>query len=554
MNRLTIYGILLLMLLLVGCSQIPNELISAEKLLETAPDSALHILQRLNPAQYETDEHKALYGLLYIQALDKKQLPLKPDSLLHFSIDYYQKHANEDKLATCYLYKGRSCIADLEYENAIGYYLKALDILDKKENHLLSGRIYSDLGDIFVMQREYGLARKKFILSYNCFQKIKRQDFAYYSYIDIGKTYYYEGKYTKAQSYFNKIYAQAKDSMIQGAVMHEIALTFCKTAQTDSALFYMRKLLHYPSIGSNRSVWYYYLANLFFDMNKLDSAFIYANDAFKFGPDIRTQRECYRILTNTEYLRGNMKEMSANMNKYVLLGDSLRKIDAQTKGSILETLHDTSIKANKTQRKIVYLISFILLVLISSYLLYRHLHTRSNKEKIRLETEKEKLEYENNRLEEDKILIEGTHNEQKADIRKDILHRYRQNLILKIQAKKNEQDSIRKTASHAQKEALDRTLYTELLYLDNTALFYREMDTVLNGMVDRLLSHSPALSEKEICWCCLFLLGVPTIDIYMLLHYQVDSLKKMRQRLATKFNLQGVTALDAFLLAMLSEE
>ena len=88
-------------------------------------------------------------------------------------------------------------------------------------------------------------------------------------------------------------------------------------------------------------------------MNKLDSAFIYANDAFKYGPDIRTQRECYRIITNIEYLRGNMKEMSANMNKYVLWSDSLRKNDAQTKGSILETLHDTNIKANKTQREVV---------------------------------------------------------------------------------------------------------------------------------------------------------------------------------------------------------
>ncbi len=42
-----------------------------------------------------------------MQALNSKFLPIKPDSLLDFSIAYYQEHPQKDYLATSYLYKGR---------------------------------------------------------------------------------------------------------------------------------------------------------------------------------------------------------------------------------------------------------------------------------------------------------------------------------------------------------------------------------------------------------------------------------------------------------------
>jgi len=51
----------------------------------------------------------------------------------------------------------------------------------------------------------------------------------------------------------------------------------------------------------------------------------------------------------------------------------------------------------------------------------------------------------------------------------------------------------------------------------------------------------------------LYLLQVPTTDIYLLLDYKVDSLKKMRQRLAQKLGLAGVTELEDFLKILLSE-
>jgi hypothetical protein len=113
----------LLCLSFAACSLLPNELKHAESLIESAPDSALHILQHLSPDKYTTDESRALYGLLMIEALDKKSLPLEPDSILDFSINYYKQSKNNNRLAACYFYKGRACKYGFKYENAISYYL-----------------------------------------------------------------------------------------------------------------------------------------------------------------------------------------------------------------------------------------------------------------------------------------------------------------------------------------------------------------------------------------------------------------------------------------------
>ena len=161
MSKFLLYGwaILLLTLVMSACSLVPNELTTAEKLIETAPDSALHILQHLAPANYKSDKSRALYGLLMIRTLDKKLLPLKPDSILDFSVAYYEAHPDNDRLAMCYLYKGRAYKYYFQYEKAMNYYLKALDEAKDSKDNLLLGRINTDIGKIFSLQSDFIQAR-----------------------------------------------------------------------------------------------------------------------------------------------------------------------------------------------------------------------------------------------------------------------------------------------------------------------------------------------------------------------------------------------------------
>jgi hypothetical protein len=126
-------------------------------------------------------------------------------------------------------------------------------------------------------------------------------------------------------------------------------------------------------------------------------------------------------------------------------------------------------------------------------------------------------------------------------------------LLKKIETVKNKQSIERKKASLIEKEQLDRKMYEEFLHLNDIDYFYQEMDTILNNLVSKLNSRYPSLTSKEICWCCLQLLDIPVIDIYMLLEYKVGSLKKMKQRLAQKINVTGIKGIEDFLLGILIE-
>lgn len=159
----------------------------------------------------------------------------------------------------------------------------------------------------------------------------------------------------------------------------------------------------------------------------------------------------------------------------------------------------------------------------------------------------------NKRHHEEKIRTEESHKIQKETYRIETMLKHRDALHQKIEEFKAKHASERKKASPAEKLKIDRKIYEEFLHLNDMDYFYREMDTVLNNLVSKLRTRYPSLTSKEVMWCCLYLLNVPVFDIYLLLDYKVDSLKKMRQRLAHKINLSGVTELDDFLTKMLTE-
>jgi len=267
-------------------------------------------------------------------------------------------------------------------------------------------------------------------------------------------------------------------------------------------------------------------------LNKIDSAYLFASKSFNYESDIRTQKECYRILANSEYLRANMTEMSAYMNKYVIAGDSIRKIESQTKGSYIESKHYAELKYVKTRKVLWYSLGLIVLIVVLSYIVYTQLHNRNKREKTQLL---------------------DTHLLKEASIRKNVVSQYSESLHQKIEKRKKEQEIERKKANYAEKVLLDRKIYDELLHLNNPELFFREMDSVLNNLTTKLMTRYPSVTVKEISWCCLSLLEIPTSDIYVLLDYSVDGLKSMRKRLAQKIGLSGVSGLKNFLDKLISE-
>ncbi|MEI8272177.1 MAG: hypothetical protein WCG08_06105 [Paludibacter sp.] len=515
---------LFLSLVLACCTNPPNELQKAESLVETKPDSALQILRHLSSNKYKSTENKALYLLLMTEALDRRKLPMLPDSLLDFSMHYYQKYPDPVRLANCYLYEGRKYKYSFQLDKASSSFVQGLELIENSEEYLLSARLNFDLADISLYQKEFDKARQKYSEAYYLYLKAKSIYFANTTLLSIGISYCYEKKYKDAQQYFYRFYLNSNDSLSKGLAIQNLGINYYALKQYDSALFYLRKSLSYPYIQTNMAVRVYYLADLYFDLHQYDSAGYYAKKSFSYKSDIVTRRECYRILVNTSNAKKDVSGLKEAMVAYQNCIDSIRKIDAQPKGSYIETMHHSKREAVKTRKWLGYLSLGIILILILSVLLYLQLHKRKSRE-LNQSTEKHK----------------------------ELMLKHREALIQKIKNTKDSQTAIRKKLSFAEKELLDKKIYNDILHLQDTSYFLKLMDANMNNLPGKLKERYEEVSDREIKWCCLTLLEIPVTDILNVLDYKLEALNKMKTRLAAKLQLQSATELSIFLQGILSE-
>ena len=508
--------------LFVGCSFVPVELKTAERIMDTYPDSAMSILVNLKPENYKENSEIALYNLLLFQALDKKGQALPPSLLIDFSTNYFFSKGDKKHLAYCYYYKGHSLKYAQRYDEATAFYFKALESADYKHNYSLLGKIYSDKGDICVMQQDYKESLKKYRTSLGFFNLADQEIDQRFVILSIGRSYHLLKNYKTAQLFYRKALSQIKDSMLCGTVYQEMGINYYSSKQFDSAQFYLRNSLPYPFKGTSFAIRCYKLSDLLFDLGQYDASFQYATLALKQHPaNFYTQRDCYRILVNIEYLRKDIKQMGLYMTNYQSYTDSVRIIELQTKSTVLEKLHANAQESNGVKSSMILVVSILLIVLLLSAFLVVYLFKRNKLKREQLDAFKMQL-----------------------NSKQEFVS---QALTKKIEETRTLQADLRKNASADERERLDRELYRNALHLNNWDDFNREMNHAFNNIIVSLKSNYPTINQKEIIWCCFHLLDIPHSDRMLLLEASSDSLYKLKQRLAQKLNLNTTKDLDLFL-------
>ena len=520
-------ALFLICLSMIGCSLVPNEIRTAQEIMETNPDSALHILQKMQPSQVLTDADRALYGILLFQALDKNNKPLQPDSVISNSINYFRETNDKSHLAMAYFYKARLYKKGQRFDQATLLYLKALDLSQNNNELTLLGKIYSDMGDICLIQKDYKESLLKYQKAIEHFKQSGDTLEACYKIIDVGRVYRFLKEYPKAYRNYNLALSQSNDSLLHGSAYQEIGINFYSAKQYDSAQFFLRKSLDFPYKGTNFAIRCSILADLYLDIDKYDSSFYFANKALSYPTTFFNQRDCYRILANTEYKRGNFKQMADYMTKYQACTDSVRKVEIQTKTTVLEDLHQTSGAFSKSRKFLILLALLIFVITVMSITIVLNLRNRSRKKQLQLEKKGEKL------TEKQILLKDG--------------------LILKIEETKAMRSEEFKKANHNQRELIIKDIFNQCLHLENWDEFKKLMNKTLNNIVTELQTQCPEINKKELMWCCLFLLKVQTDDLIILLDCQQRTLYMMKHRLTQKLQLSTTTQLEQ-LLINLSED
>lgn len=514
-------------LLLAGCSFTTNDLKIAEQLLETAPDSAFMMLERIQPIASFSDADRALYGILLFQALDKNNQTLQPDSTINFSVNYYQQKNNKRELAISYYYKARLYKKAQQFDKATEVYLKALDIFENSDEYYFLGKIYSDMGDICSTQKDFNESLLKYQTALKFFRNANDSTEASYKHIDIGRVYRFLKEPKKALHYYRKAIYQTKDSLLYGLAYQEMGINYFKVKIYDSAELYLKKSIKFPYKGTSYAIRCSFLGDTYYELNQYDSAINYATIALKYPSTFFNQRECYRILANTEYMRGDLKKMAQYMTKYQECTDSVRQIEIQTKSTVLEVIHETNGAFVKSKYFLAILSCIILLIISLSMFIFNQLRKRNKNKEQQLKKIEKKL------------------------INKQVL--LKESLIKKIEDNKHAKTTAYKKATLKDRELIDKEIYNFCLHLEDWSSFEKLMNQTFNNLFAVLKEKCSDINRKELILCSLLLLEVPTSDMSIILDCQQGSLYKLKQRLAQKLKLSGTKELEQLLLNLSSE-
>ena len=109
---------------------------NVEGFIQERPDSALKVLGGLTREELNSNELRARYSLLYATALDKTFIDTTNLSIILPASEYFSKHGSSDEKMRSYFYQGRIYSNRGDVDQAMYYYLLALeDSAQVKDNH-----------------------------------------------------------------------------------------------------------------------------------------------------------------------------------------------------------------------------------------------------------------------------------------------------------------------------------------------------------------------------------------------------------------------------------
>lgn len=530
----------MLCIVVCGCSGTPGELKTAGQLMETAPDSALHILRHLNTHKLHTPSDRALYALLMSQALDRNDIKIESDSIIKTATNYYTD-TEPERAGYAWFYHARTADNRGNAGEQAHNLLIAQGYALKSENYKLRGLIYSDKAKMYESQRQFDSMILYCRLSFHSFQHLTNTSNSVISLLKLGYGFMFISKPDSALLYYQKAEKPAlalHDTLLISSVYRSIGSVFFQQKDFKKAMYYYRlaPLTHIGIYDFNK---WYLIAKLYVKTGKTDSARIYLtriNDPHEFAPDY------YRLWQSIYEKEGKMKEALKAANKITQVKDSLNErklsvsfagLEKKYKYQELQLENQNLIILNKQKGLYLLFVLFAGSIFVVMVLFWR------------LRAKKKQYAVQNELLEKEKAFVE---------IEKDKVEKEKENSALlekqlKLQSiillniEQHRKNSIKrpglwKNDSNEPDNTHNNTFFEELIAC---------MDLEYANISERLLKDFPTLSKRDILICCLLLAGFDTGMIATILDVKLESVTKHRYRLRTKLRLQSTDHLVEYL-------
>ena len=575
---------------LISCTHNKNytttfqpELAKAEAIMYRYPDSALHILQGIQPDNPSDNEQYATWALLMTQAQYKNQIE-QSDSLINIAYSYFINQDNAQRKALALYYKGILRHESHHAEDALSFYLEAATEIEKTNDYQLGFLINSEVGLMYLYRKLNDYAMEYFEKAHHNAELSDNQTYIAFSFIYIARAFSQKKQYNKAIEYYEKAIKIGQVNnypTILASAMNETSFLFLKTGENKKALQYAKDCIKIKKTDQR----IFSLGDTYRYLKMYDSAYFYLNQAC-LSPNIHTARSAYQALYYISQEEKDYKKAVEYSNKLWFYQDSIGKtdrnkalIEMQEKYDQQKIINENNLSQIKKDRIIrnvlIALIILSFIIAITNYLYQRKIVSQKQEilekeEKIRYFTmkihENETLINRNKmRIEELTIQMEGSQEikeqwKEQNKIRQEI---QQQNEMLKLENNKlqnhisNYAQSLKEKSKEL--EAMEH-LSEENQYLhkreaflcnqliNQTELFNKlkttkyiddqlwqeikeKIDLLFDNYTKRLCHQIPSLTDGDIQICCLIKLRFSNGDIANMLAISPTSVSKRKLRL-----------------------
>lgn len=545
-------------ILLISCVSTvdkPHLLLSrVDSLISTGySDSAMQLLETVNPLDFTAELSEAWYALLLTQAKDKNYVIHTNDSLIRIAVEYFDTSNDMLRQTKAHYYLGRVYQDRGEVENAVREFLTASVLMEKVDNYELNVLLKNNLGLLFwkngLPEEADSLYRQSVELT-EIHNDTLRLVVALVNRADIcmekGEDYY-----TIADTILNRalrLVDGVEDKHAKSMVFSSLSYLCDYQGRFQETISYAHQGLKYTSDNSAEKGYYLILGSAYTQLADYDSATVYLERSLD-TDSYYTRASAYMRLSEVSSALGDKDNALKYETLYGMYKDSMLLMEQPVKvvSSLKNVLYNQSM--NRYESFLIRYRFYLLLtagLLFGSICFYLYKRKKRNMELMKFKAKHQMLYIGIESLKKDLLQKEkeieslqkhceqletGTNQKLQLDnCLQELLGQYRhmQENLEKQLSERNQEVMILRSLNI--KFALSSSpIYTRLLELcecnsrnpdkmrkfssEEWITLLREIDVVSLGFVERLQDKYECLLEDDIHFCCLVKLEFKYSDI-----------------------------------------
>ena len=563
-NNITL-TLLSIVFFLVACNEQQSnnrQLILADSLMQSQPDSALNILRGISMENFAAQADSAYYALLLTQARDKNYVVQTDDSLIRYAVAYYDKTNDVRMQAKAHYYWG--CVyRDMNRQaEAFREFLIAAPLTEKAKEKRQLGLVYNNIGFIYNMQGFNEKADSIYQLMEVIAQEVKdtvlwSEALSRQASINLMKGGNY---FSMAEQKLLNAFVVA-DKMEHNGLKADISASlsnlYSRMNQGEKALYYAKLNLSLRKDTARSYHAFLILGDAYYKCEQYDSAIFYLNKSLM-SKDYGKKAGAYMRLADIAMIQGNAAlsvELERNSSAYK---DSLYKF---RRSVVANEMIEAETDAHTMLQKIyykgrlnMYLYAFILItamIIIVALSLYKRYRRKNDL----LQKDKQQLEKVNQDLSQHYANLQTDITEKDLEIenlRKELAsHQIDEEERAKLQAELDEMILKRRTLAkeaflhsplYAKMQAIiqdyqDRDESDEEISDQEWQEFVVGMDVQWNNAITDLCVRYQ-LSKEELHLVCLNLAGFPFSHLEYLLHLSRRTLYRKKSALLKRIGAE----------------